>query len=171
MSTSTVDLAHYFDYLCKARERLLGWVGSQPAEAYTRAFPFGMGSIRATLIHTAGAQYSYTQRLRGTEFSPADNPFGVDKLPELEPLIAAWSRLNPQTRQALADLGDGTRRVEFTNRAFTPPRRIRATAGGIAGQLFFHEVHHRAQVMAMLRQLGVAAQDLDYSVMMFERLD
>ena len=47
--------------------------------------------------------------------------------------------------------------------------RIRTTAGGIAGQLMFHEVHHRAQVMAMLRQVGVAAENLDYSVLQFER--
>ena len=49
------------------------------------------------------------------------------------------------------------------------PMRIRTTAGGIAGQLMFHEVHHRAQVMAMLRQVGVAAENLDYSVLQFER--
>jgi|GEM_PF-4090107 len=30
---------------------------------------------------------------------------------------------------------------------------------GIAAQLLFHEVHHRAQVMAMPRQLGIAAEN------------
>ncbi len=43
-------------------------------------------------------------------------------------------------------------------------------AGRIAGQLLFHEVHHRAQVMAMLRQVGVKAENLDYSVLIFERI-
>ncbi|MGQ0549944.1 MAG: DinB family protein [Armatimonadota bacterium] len=28
--------------------------------------------------------------------------------------------------------------------------------------MLLHEVHHRAQAMAMLRQLGVEAQNLDY---------
>ncbi len=28
-------------------------------------------------------------------------------------------------------------------------------------QMLFHEVHHRAQAMAMLRQLGIEAQNLD----------
>jgi uncharacterized damage-inducible protein DinB len=36
-------------------------------------------------------------------------------------------------------------------------------------QLFLHEVHHRAQAMAILRQLGVEAQNLDYSIFMFTR--
>jgi uncharacterized damage-inducible protein DinB len=48
--------------------------------------------------------------------------------------------------------------------------RVRATAGGIAGQMLFHEVHHRAQVMAMLRQVGVAAENLDYSVLIWDRI-
>jgi uncharacterized damage-inducible protein DinB len=28
--------------------------------------------------------------------------------------------------------------------------------------MLMHEIHHRAQAMAMLRQLGVEAQNLDY---------
>jgi len=48
---------------------------------------------------------------------------------------------------------------------------VRATAGGIATQLLLHEVHHRAQVMAMLRQLGIPAQNLDYSILKFERVE
>jgi uncharacterized damage-inducible protein DinB len=55
------------------------------------------------------------------------------------------------------------------SRNFTPPRRTRTTAGGIAGQLLFHEVHHRAQVMTMLRLAGVPAQNLDYSRLVWER--
>jgi uncharacterized damage-inducible protein DinB len=39
-----------------------------------------------------------------------------------------------------------------------------ATLGDIATQLVLHEVHHRAQAMAMLRQFGVAAQNLDYYI-------
>ncbi len=171
MSTSAIDLAEYFDYLCKARDRLLGWVRDQPAEAYARSFPIGLGSIRATLVHIADAQRGYTMRLEGSEFSPADNPFSIDKLLELEPLISAWSGFNPRTRLALANLGDGARVIEYASRVLAPGKRLRGTAGGLAAQLFFHEVHHRAQVMAMLRQVGVAAQDLDYNNLMFDRID
>jgi uncharacterized damage-inducible protein DinB len=39
---------------------------------------------------------------------------------------------------------------------------LTAKKSDIATQLLLHEVHHRAQAMAMLRQLGIAAQDLDY---------
>lgn len=38
----------------------------------------------------------------------------------------------------------------------------------LATQSLFHEVHHRAQVMAMLRLLGVPVQSIDYSLMRWE---
>ena len=44
--------------------------------------------------------------------------------------------------------------------------RVTATAGDFFTQLALHEVHHRAQIMAMLRGLGgsvPALQDLDYN--------
>lgn len=169
MSTSPIDFAHFFDYLIKARARLLEWVAAQPASVYTQAFPIGLGSIRATLVHVAAAEWGYTQRLTGKDYGSGDIPFTVERLPEFEAFAAAWDRQRPPTRQALANLGDPGRRVEYVSRAFAPPLRIRTTAGGIGGQVLFHEVHHRAQVMAMLRQVGVKAENLDYSVLAYER--
>jgi uncharacterized damage-inducible protein DinB len=34
--------------------------------------------------------------------------------------------------------------------------------------MFYHEVHHRAQVMAMLRQLGRPVENLDFSRQAYE---
>jgi uncharacterized damage-inducible protein DinB len=169
MSAPSVDFAHFFDYLVKARGKLLAWVREQPPAVYIQTFPIGKGSIRETLVHTAAAEWGYVQRLMGKDYGPTDNPFTVQRLPEFEVFVAAWDRQRPVTRQALAALRDPARAIEAVSRAFTPPMRIRTTAGGIAGQLLFHEVHHRAQVMAMLRQVGVRAENLDYSVLEFER--
>ncbi len=169
MSTPRVDFAHFYDYLVNARSKLLTWVREQPPPVYTQAFPIGRGSIRATLVHTAAAEWGYTQRLTGKDFGPSDNPFTVERYPEFGAFEEAWDRQRPVTRQALVNLGDPARSIEAVSRVVTPPMRIRTTAGGIAGQLLFHEVHHRAQVMAMLRQVGVKAENLDYSVLMFER--
>ncbi len=169
MSTSQIDCVHLFDYLLVARRRLLEWVHAQPSAVYTQTFPIGLGSIRATLVHTAGAEWGYAQRLAGKDYGAQDNPFTVERHPEYDAFAAAWERQAPATRETLSRLGDPGRHIEYVARAFKPPVRIRTTAGGIAGQLLFHEVHHRAQVMAMLRQVGVKAENLDYSVLMFER--
>lgn len=169
MSASPVEFAHFFDYLIIARGRLLGWVREKPPAVYTQAFPIGLGSIRATLVHIASSEWGYTQRLTGKDIRPGDNPFTVERYPEAEALASAWDKQRPVTRQALAHLGDPARSIEYVTRTFTPPTRIRTTAGGIAGQLLLHEVHHRAQVMAMLRQAGAKAENLDYSILVFER--
>lgn len=42
-------------------------------------------------------------------------------------------------------------------------------AGEIALHMALHEVHHRSQVMAMLRRCGVRAETLDDSFLAFER--
>jgi uncharacterized damage-inducible protein DinB len=52
-----------------------------------------------------------------------------------------------------------------------PAIQIRTTAGGLATQMICHEVHHRAQVMAMLRQFGIAAENLDYTALMVQRTE
>lgn len=164
-----VDFAHFFDYLVLARGQLLDRIGAQPGDLYTRAYPFGLGSIRATLVHVADIEWGYVRRLAGRDYTRADSPFTVERYPTLPALSAAWRAQQPVTRAALAGLGDPSRPVVYVSRNFTPPQRTRTTAGGLAGQLLFHEVHHRAQVMAMLRLAGAPAQDLDYSRLMWQR--
>lgn len=167
MSTSNQDLANYFDYLCLAREQLFGWIRSQPAEVYTRSFPVGLGSIRATLMHTARSQWAYSRWLDGREYTSGDNPFTLENLPDLESLAAAWTSANAYTRQVLTEF-DGDRRIEWVPSLIKPPMKIRITGAILAGQLLFHEVHHRAQVMMMLRHAGAQAENLDYAVLLSE---
>jgi uncharacterized damage-inducible protein DinB len=164
-----VDFVHFFDYLVLARAPLLDRIGSQPDELYTRAYPFGLGSIRATLIHVADTEWGYVQRLTGRDYTREESPFTEARYLGLALFAAAWRAHEPATRQALAAVDDPSRPVAYVSRNVTPSQRVRTTAGGLAGQLLFHEVHHRAQVMVMLRLAGVPVQDLDYSRLVWER--
>jgi hypothetical protein len=112
MTTTNQDLVAYFDYLCIAREKLFRWIREQPAEVYTRSFPVGLGSIRATFLHIAGAQYAYSYCLDGKASDSAENPFTVENLPDFEPLAVAWTEANAYTRRVLADF-DRDRRIEW----------------------------------------------------------
>ncbi|HLN14938.1 MAG TPA: DinB family protein [bacterium] len=173
MTTTDSDRVRYFEYLCVAREKLFGWVRTQPAEVYRRSFPIGLGSISTTLVHVASVQWGHTQRLLGREPDAANgqytnNPFRLDAQPPFEQLVEAWTRVNPDTRRAFAELGDPGRHFDFFPKVVTPPVRVRVTAAVLVGHLLFHEVHHRAQVMAMLKQIGVAAENLDYALVMGE---
>jgi len=174
MTTLAHGLVRYYDYLVRARGQVLDWVRQAPPTAYTQAFPFGRGSIQATLLHVAGAEWGYVEALLSGEVTAQEirqnNPFTAERMPEFEPLAAAWERRQPITRQALADLREFDRPTAMVVREMNPPVRFQLPAGGIAGQILFHEIHHRAQVMAMLRQIGIAAENLDYSVLMVERI-
>jgi uncharacterized damage-inducible protein DinB len=159
-----------FDYLLRARARLLDWIRPLSPEQYAREFPYGFKTIHATLAHTASAEWAYGHRLQGRQPTASDSPFAAERIKTFAELETAWTALSGDTRRALAETADWDTVVEYR---VTPPNapavRIKATKSGIASQLVFHEVHHRAQVMSMLRQLGVAAQNLDYSAMIFER--
>jgi uncharacterized damage-inducible protein DinB len=159
-----------FDYLTTARQRVLDWVRPLTGEQYARQFPYGLKTIHATLVHVAGAEWNYGNRLRGRQVAFSDNPFSVERIKTFPELETGWNGLSADTRALLGEITDWDAPLEYR---WAPPNvpavRYRTTRHGVATQLFFHEVHHRSQVMSMLRQLGVAAQNLDYSVLTFDR--
>ncbi len=160
----------FYEYLVVARRKLLDWVRPLTLEQYTQEFPFGRKTIRDTLVEIPLAEWSYGTRLIGESMpaSPDGHPFRRFYTTDFAALEPAWEELTGRTRSILREERDWSRMVEWRTTA-TPPTRIRSNAGGIAIQMMLHEVHHRAQVMAMLRQLGISAQNLDYSILIFQR--
>ncbi len=181
MTADGLRPAVLYDYLLAARRKLLDFVRPLDVAQYTQEFPFAHKTIRATLVHIAAAEWLYNRRLRGESVPPSpDRPFTRFSETEFPPLEGAWRAQSEETQQTLREIADWARPVEWV--APLPPAagaavpvpktiRFRTTTGGIAAQLVVHEVHHRAQVMAMLRHLGVVAEILDYSALMFERTD
>lgn len=165
--------AEVYEYLIKARGKLLDWVRPLSLEQYTKEFPFGLKTIRDTLVEIPLAEWSYGTRLLGESIPPREqHPFMKYYKTEFAPLEDAWRELADRTREILRGERNWSRVVEFIARPVNRPAlKIRTTAGGIATQLLLHEVHHRAQAMAMLRQLGVPAQNLDYSLLVYERTE
>lgn len=160
-----------YEYLLKARGRLFDWVRPLTPEQYAKEFPFGLKTLRKTMVEIAMGEYAYTRRLKGESVPPPeDRPLQRFYETEFAQLEQAWTEQVEDTRRTLSEITDWSRPVEYVVRpANQPAVRIRTTAGGIATQLALHEVHHRAQAMAMLRQLGVSAQNLDYSLLMYQR--
>ena len=75
-ASTAVDLVHFFDYLVRARERLLRWIADAPSDVYERDFTFGLGSICATLVHVADIEWGYVQRLSGRDYTRAGDLSG-----------------------------------------------------------------------------------------------
>lgn len=164
--------ADVYDYLVRARGRLLDWVRRLTPEEYAREFPIGRRSVRATLVHVAAAEWGYVRRLRGEAVPPLEErPFMRFNTEPFPPFERAWTEQTEQTRTVLRRIEDWAQPVEYVSSFGGRRRRYRTTTGGIATQLLLHEVHHRAQVMFMLRQMGFPAEDLDYSILAFEVKD
>jgi len=161
-----MEYAHVYEVLTQARQRLFSWVRPLSQEQYTRRFPLGLGTLRATLIEIARVELIYGKRLREEPVPPPPLPdtFPISeaKQPTFADLEKVWTAQANETRATLAGMSDWTRTV--TRRVEQGDKIIVSTASkaDLAMQLLMHEVHHRAQAMAMLRQLGVEAQNLDY---------
>jgi uncharacterized damage-inducible protein DinB len=158
-----------YEILTQAREKLFGWLDQVVPADYTKPFPFGyMNTMRATLLHTASAEWGYTRRLRGEP--PTERYFTEERFPAFPELRQAWTEMQPETRAMISAERDWDRSLEFEfTTADGRTWHYKGTAGGQLMQMYYHEVHHRAQIMSMLRMLGVAAQNLDYSAFAFER--
>lgn len=165
-----IDPVRGYEYLTRARHTLLAWIRPLVATRYAAEFPIGLRTIRTILVHMAGAEWIYNRRLRGeTVPPPEERPYTSLYEEDFEPLERFWLQQAEETHQTLAAIRDWDQPVDYVGVGGDGQRyRQQTTAAGIAAQLLFHEVHHRAQVMAMLRQLGVAAENLDFSTLMFE---
>lgn len=161
-----IDFVRVYDVHTQARATLFDAIRPLPQAQYVQEFPFAHRTIRATMLEIASTEWWLAARLRGEQFPV---PFSWEELPinerrhptfaDLEP---AWAAQVPQTRATLQDTADWDTEVETRLVGRKRMRLLKARKRDIATQLLLHEVHHRAQAMAMLRHLGVSAQDLDY---------
>jgi len=160
-----------YDYLTRARGRLLDWVRPLSAEQYGRQFPIGVGTLGRTLTHIMASEWYYVQRMQGRDVPPYDQwPVRHETPLPFAALETAWTEQARRTRDALSAVRDWSAALEYQIIADDGrPEIITASAADIFTQLAFHEVHHRAQAMSMLRQLGIAAEDLDYNALMYQR--
>ncbi len=168
-----IDSVRVYDVHTQARERLFNWIRPISQEDYTREFPFALKTLRSTMIELVLTELWLAMRLRE---EPMPQPFQWDKLginktahstfPDIE---VAWREQAPQTRSTLAKIKDWDKVIETVMHGENKVVTLSATRHDIATQILLHEVHHRAQAMAMLRHLGVSAQDVDYIDFVQER--
>lgn len=172
-----MDPVKTYDYLALARQRVLIAARALSREQYWQRFPFGLNTIASTLTHIMISEWYYVERITGREVPPyAQWPIKYESPPEFPVVDAAWPEQAKKTRAALAAERDWARSITWLSFPDEHGRRfhVTATAGDFFTQLVLHEVHHRAQLMAMLREFSTATpaallEDLDYNALMFER--
>jgi uncharacterized damage-inducible protein DinB len=166
-----MDPLRTYDYLALARRQLLNWARPLSADQLAREFPIGRATLARTLTHILISEWYYIERLQERPVPPyAKWPMQEEAPPPLPALEAAWTRQSGITRTALGSVQDWASPIEYQ---VTDDNGIdiivTASAADIATQLILHEVHDRAQAMNILRQLGFAAEDLDFNALMYKR--
>jgi uncharacterized damage-inducible protein DinB len=165
-----MDPLKIHDYLVLAREHVFGWVRPLSAEEYSRQFPMGLGSLARILTHVMICEYAYVLRIEECPVPPYEQfPFQDETPPPFAALEAAWKEQASRTRLVLCEVRDWNKIIEYPTMFSDPPQIITASLADQFAQLAFHEVHHRAQAMNILRQLGVQLEDIDYNALMTRR--
>lgn len=159
-----------YDYLTLARQKIFDRVRTLDAEQYGRQFPIGLGSLGRTLTHIMICEWAYMQRLQGRDLPPYEQwPIQDEKPPPFAVLESTWTAQADQTRAGLDAVRDWGEVLEYRVTRDGREMVVTATAGDLFTQLALHEVHHRAQTMNMLRQLGAPTEDVDFNALMYTR--
>jgi uncharacterized damage-inducible protein DinB len=158
------------DYLARTRRLIFEAIRPLGAEAWSRAFPIGPGTIGRTLTHIMISEWYYVQRVTRRDVPPYEQwPIRDEDPPPPATLESAWNDQAAETRAALGAVRDWDAVIEYQVTDDDGREMIVTTsAGGLFTQLAFHEMHHRAQVLNMLRQLGVTVGEIDFNAF-FER--
>lgn len=71
-----------YEYLRLSRARLFDWIRPLSQEDYTREFPFGLQTVRATITEIARGEWAFARRLREEPLPPWEEwPFREERLP------------------------------------------------------------------------------------------
>ena len=164
-----------YDYLIKSRALVFAAVRPLTPAQYHQPFAYGLKTIAATITHLMISEWYYIERLAGRDVPPYEEwSIHYASPPEFEVVQANWSHQSRRTRAMIAGEADWNRVISWSSFPDEQGRRcqISTTAGEIVTQLVLHEVHHRAQLMSMLRGLTPPVpplEDLDYGTLMYDR--
>src|SRR5262249_46099933 len=95
---TAMHLLEHYDILLRARHKLLTWVQELTAEQYRQEFPFGLKTVRATLVHLAGSEWLHGRAARGEDLTAEERPFTEERYPDFLSLESAWKGLEAGTR-------------------------------------------------------------------------
>ncbi|MCA9283504.1 MAG: DinB family protein, partial [Phycisphaerales bacterium] len=118
-----------------------------PPETIHQRFEMGPGSLHDTLVHIIGAIRAWTDVLHGRELRPRP-----EQGPKLTPsqILAVLDESAPE----LAAIAAAHPLDEIVTRT-RDGKTYSFTRGAVVTHITTHGMHHRAQCLNMLRQLGV----------------
>ena len=155
---NTKDVRLLLAYNLWANAQMLDMVSALTPEQLTRDLSASHQSVHGTLTHILAAEWIWLKRCEGSSpkalFDPKEFP-GLDSLRE------KWAEVEQDRERLVAAQTDESlgRVVSYTNMR---GEQWEYPLGQIMQHVVNHSTYHRGQVIAMLRQLGVAAVMTDF---------
>jgi uncharacterized damage-inducible protein DinB len=150
MTFKELKLLHAFN--AWASNRILDAVGRMPEADVSKDMKTSHGSIHATLVHMVGAEKMWLSRWLGT---PDRTFLSSDEVPTLGDLRAAWERVGFETARFIGTMNDRKLQETFTMTTAKGESFVHTYSQAFQ-HVVDHSTYHRGQVVAMMRQLGVA---------------
>lgn len=123
-------------------------------EDYNREFEISLGTLHKTCSHTVGVMYVWASIIAND--SPGEYRDLSKTCPTPNDLLAELHKAHEALVKATTTVRDENRLDEILEQVH--PRtnmRYRFTRGSMATHVLTHGMHHRAQVLNILRRLGV----------------
>lgn len=119
-------------------------------EQFARDLGYSLGSVRGQVVHVMGAEWLWLSRLQGE--SPTALP-GPEDYPTRDAIRARWDEIEALIRRYMSALRDEDMlaTVEYRTTSGQPRRNARWE---ILAHVVNHGTDHRAQILAMIHQLG-----------------
>jgi uncharacterized damage-inducible protein DinB len=159
------SLCEYYHYNDWARDKLMSIAGTLTAGQLDRPFEMGEGSLRATLRHLYGSERLWLERWRGVEQAQFPHAHTLQALDQLWQAFRSLAAARNAEMAAWRD-ADLKRSVTYERDGQIYMRVL----GDMLLHSCTHGVHHRAQALNMLRNLGATLPQpgLDYVFMKLE---
>lgn len=154
------DANNLVDYHYWARDRMLDAIDVLTPEQYTRDLASSFTSIRATVVHTYGAEWNWYLRWVGT--SPTGFPDAA-LFPDVKTIRAAWREQEQKIRLLVHSLASANQLDRVLRYRTFAGEEMESAFSQMLQHVVNHATFHRGQVTTMLRQLGAPApkpQDL-----------
>ena len=148
-----------------ARDKLMTLAAGLSEAQLDQPFEIGCGAVRESLRHLYGAERIWFERWQGGDLPQYPHSRDIVAMDELWSAFRALAAARDAQLDALAE-GDLQHAVTYTD----PHGQRRTVAlGDLLLHVCNHGFHHRAQVLNMLRRLGVTVSGLDFLFMKLER--
>jgi uncharacterized damage-inducible protein DinB len=146
-------------------QKLLAAAGELSDEQLRRSFPIGQGSIWKSLVHLMAAEYVWLEALLGDEnpVLPGDlpgripgNQLSAGGISSFDELRRQWDTLAQRWERYLETLATATLdEVVYKRSSFNPEQRFGTRRADVLLHVCTHSQYTTAQVINMLRQVGV----------------